>query len=56
MNRIDFKKFANGINFNIKLDASSYDCDDGKSALGSMYKTSNGTVCRCRPICWIRKS
>ena len=38
MNRIDFKKFANGINFNIKLDASSYDCDDGKSALGSMYK------------------
>ena len=38
MNRIDFKKFANGINFNIKLDASSYECDDGKSALGSMYK------------------
>jgi len=38
MNRIDFKKFANGINFNIKLDASSYDCDDGKSALASMYK------------------
>jgi pyruvate formate-lyase/glycerol dehydratase family glycyl radical enzyme len=38
MNRIDYKKFANGINFNIKLDASSYDCDDGKSALGSMYK------------------
>lgn len=38
MNRIDFKKFANGINFNIKLDASSYDCDDGKEALGSMYK------------------
>lgn len=38
MNRIDYKKFANGINFNIKLDASSYECDDGKSALGSMYK------------------
>ncbi len=38
MNRIDFKKFANGINFNIKLDASSYECDDGKQALGSMYK------------------
>ena len=38
MNRIDFKKFANGINFNIKLDASSYECDDGKGALASMYK------------------
>lgn len=38
MNRLDYKKFANGINFNIKLDASSYECDDGKDALGSMYK------------------
>lgn len=38
MNRIDYTKFANGINFNIKLDASSYECDDGKQALGSMYK------------------
>lgn len=38
MNKIDYKQFANGINFNIKLDASSYECDDGKSALTSMYK------------------
>lgn len=38
MNRIDFKKFANGINFNIKLDASSYDCEEGRDALASMYK------------------
>lgn len=38
MNRMDFKKFANGINFNIKLDASSYDCEDGREALASMYK------------------
>lgn len=38
MNKIDYKNFANGINFNIKLDASSYECDDGKSALGAMYK------------------
>ena len=38
MNKINYKNFANGINFNIKLDASSYECDDGKSALGSLYK------------------
>lgn len=38
MNRINYKNFANGINFNIKLDASSYECEDGKSALASMYK------------------
>jgi hypothetical protein len=34
MNRIDYKKFANGINFNIKLDASSYDCEDGTRCAG----------------------
>ena len=38
MNRIDYKKFANGINFNIKLDASSYDCEEGRDALASLYK------------------
>jgi len=38
MNRINYKKFSNGINFNIKLDASSYRCDYGKNALASMYK------------------
>ena len=38
MNRIDYKQFANGINFNIKLDASSYECAEGRRALASMYK------------------
>lgn len=38
MNRMDFKKFANGINFNIKLDASSFKCDSGQNALASMFR------------------
>ena len=38
MNKVDFRNFANGINFNIKLDAASYDCAEGKHALASMYK------------------
>jgi len=38
MNRLDFTKFANGINFNIKFDASSYRDDAGQNALASIFK------------------
>ena len=54
MNKINYKNFANGINFNIvgTLPAMS---DDGKSALGSLYKVffKRGGTCRFRLICWI---
>ena len=54
MNKINYKNFANGINFNIKLDASSYECDDGKSAWAACTRCSSSVeVCRFRPICWI---
>ncbi|HPA70337.1 MAG TPA: pyruvate formate lyase family protein [Bacteroidales bacterium] len=37
MNRLDFTKFANGINFNMKFDASSYRDDAGQKALASLF-------------------
>ena len=38
MNRIDFTKFANGINFNIKFDALNFRDEAGRSALGSIFQ------------------
>ena len=37
MNRLDFTKFANGINFNIKLDASCFRDAAGRNALSSIF-------------------
>ncbi len=37
MNRLDFTKFANGINFNIKFDAAGYKDDAGKNALATIF-------------------
>ncbi|MEZ4579083.1 MAG: glycine radical domain-containing protein [Desulfobacterales bacterium] len=36
MNRLDYTKFANGINFNIKFDGTSFQDAAGRNALSSM--------------------
>ncbi len=38
MNRLDFTRFANGINFNIKFDASTFRDEAGRNALGSIFQ------------------
>lgn len=38
MNRLDYTKFVNGINFNIKFDALSFGDAKGRKALGSIFK------------------
>ena len=37
MNRLDFTKFANGINFNIKFDTAGFDNESGRQALSAMF-------------------
>lgn len=37
MNRLDYTKFANGINFNIKFDATSFRGESGRNALASIF-------------------
>ncbi len=39
VNRFDFKRFANGINFNIKFDPHTLRGDTGVAALGGLLKT-----------------
>ena len=54
MNKINYKNFANGINFNIVRRFQLWRGDDGRVPLGSLYKVFfKREVCRFRPICWI---